>query len=64
MDKLLTISLKITKEDRTYILSVPYGAPYGETYDVLYEMLNEIAKMIQERIEQDKQGGEHDAVKQ
>jgi len=42
------ISLEETKNERTYILSIPAGAPFGEAYDVAHSFLQQIAAMSQE----------------
>ncbi len=52
MDKMLRIELKVVKEEREYILCIPYGASHGETYDAVHEMLQEIVNMAQEQVKQ------------
>jgi hypothetical protein len=62
MDQRITIEFKITKEDRVYTFSMPYGCAHGESYDVVYEILMTIADMAKQRAES-LQRNEDDDVK-
>lgn len=52
MEKNFKIEIKIKKEDREYVFSMPYGSVYGEAYDVAHEILKEILSMAQETVKQ------------
>jgi len=58
VDKLVTFTLSITRNGRTYTFAAPTGSPLGESHDVLYEFLEEVVKMAREafqKLEEQKQ---------
>jgi hypothetical protein len=48
------ITLEVTRENRTYVLSVPFGAPYEEAIQVSNEMTQGIKEMQRQQIESEK----------
>jgi len=51
MEQRLTIELKITKEERIYTFTMPYGASHGEVYDVAHEFLVNLVEMHKQQAE-------------
>jgi len=52
MEKNFKIEIKVKKEDREYVFSMPYGSVYGEAYDAAFDILKEILSMAQEVVKQ------------
>lgn len=48
------ITLEITKEDRSYVMSVPFGAAFQEAHDVTQEFAAGIIEMAKQAEEQQK----------
>jgi hypothetical protein len=51
MEQRLTIELKVTKEDRIYTFTMPYGVSHGEVYDVAHEILMGLFEMHKQQAE-------------
>lgn len=57
MNQRTYVNLEIVKNDKSYILSVPFGANYQDCYDAAIEIANnivEISKQAQEQSEKQK----------
>ena len=44
------IELEVTKDDRSYRLSLPVGAPLGDAYNATIMMANSLVQMMQKDI--------------
>jgi hypothetical protein len=62
MNQSLNIHFEVTKNDRTYVLSIPMNSPLGECYDACHEMLQEIMKQAQASADKAKASKEQDPV--
>jgi lysyl-tRNA synthetase class I len=51
MEQRLTIELKITKEERIYTFTMPYGVSHGEAYDVAHEFLANLVEIHKQQTE-------------
>lgn len=50
MEKNVRIEIKVVRETREYIFSMPYGALYGEAYDASHEILKGLLSMAQDAV--------------
>ncbi len=70
MEQRLAIELRITKEERIYTFTMPYGASHGEVYDVVHEFLVNLVEMHKQKVEHMKRQeetikqGESDVISQ
>lgn len=51
MDRQTRLHFVKEKEDRRYVIDVPYGAPTGEAYDVCMEAISEIKSIMDKQLE-------------
>jgi len=51
MDQAAVITLTVTKEDRSYVFSMPHGANFGEAYDAAFAVLSEIVEMSKRAVD-------------
>ncbi len=54
MDTSLRVEMKIVKNEKIYIFSMPMGAPHGEAYDACFEALLAIHDLSKVAAEQAK----------
>lgn len=45
-NQMAKIELSVTKNGRTYTLTVPMGAPHGEIYDACFTFLEDVIEMV------------------
>lgn len=45
MNQKAYVHLEVIREDRVYVLEMPWGAQYQECYDVAIEMANQIVEI-------------------
>ncbi len=62
MNQKACVQLEIVKNEKSYILSVPFGSSYQESYDAAIEIANNIVQLSKEAQEaQDKAKAEAEA---
>ncbi len=54
METSLRVEIKVIKNEKSYIFSMPMGAPHGEAYDACFEALLEISQLSKAAAEQAK----------
>lgn len=47
-----TLNFEVTKNERTYRISIPVGAPYGEAYDSIFACLEGLVDLQKKGVEQ------------
>lgn len=56
------VTIEVSKNDKPYFFSVPYGVSFAEAYDAALEVLTEIGAMAKEAAELAKPQVEHAPV--
>ena len=47
-----TLNFEVTKNERSYRISIPFGAPYGEAYDAIFSCLEGLVDLQKKGVEQ------------